>query len=147
MTLLYLETIKWPQPLLEARSSHMPFFCTPQPCRRDACYLSPGCHRQYRHICCWSWRERSFVQQEASKNRVREQHSAVDCDTREGNDQTVCQKCFFGRKVTHFANMILSGRYVRLYHTGNGLSNRASCMKELRHQMPLFRLLSSGYCH
>jgi len=70
-----------------------------------ACYLSPGCHRQYRHI-CWSWYESSenevLFKERRSKNRVREQHSAVEGDTTEGNGQTVGQKRFFGQKLPHF---------------------------------------------
>jgi hypothetical protein len=64
--------------------------------RHAACYLSPGCHRQYRHI-CWSWYESSenevLFKERRSTTRVREQHST---DTTEGNGQNVWQKCFFG---------------------------------------------------
>jgi hypothetical protein len=53
-------------------------------------------------------------------------------------------------------NIILPGRYVRLYHTADRLSNRASCVKEFviryhhsgyYHQVTVIRLLSNVYCH
>jgi len=145
-------------------------------CHHAACYLSPGCHRQYRHI-CWSWYECSEKQvlfkERRSKNRVGQQHSAVEGDTTEGNGQTVWQKCFFWTETSKFSsllNMILSGRYVRLYYTSNRLSNRAFCVKEFvirchysgycqqvtvsrllslvhSQQFTVIRLLSTGYCH
>lgn len=75
-------------------------------CHHAACYLSPGCHRQYRRHICWSRYECSqnevWFKERLSKNRVREERSAVEGDTAEGADQTVRQKCFFGRKLPHF---------------------------------------------
>jgi hypothetical protein len=121
-------------------------------CHHAACYLSPGCHRQYLHI-CWSWYECSqnevLFKEKRSKNRVGEKHSAVEGDTAEGDDHTVRLKCFFETKTFTFStlpNMILSGGYVRLYHTGNRLSNRPFCVQEFVIQVTVIRLLLSGYC-
>jgi len=121
-------------------------------CHHAACYLSPGCHRQYRHI-CRSWYECSenevLFKEKRSKNRVGEKHRAVEGDATEGNDQTVGQKCFFETKTSKFStipNTISSGRYVRLYHTGNRMSSRPSGVQEFVIQFAVIRLLLSGYC-
>jgi len=56
-------------------------------CHHAACYLSPGCHRQYRHI-CWSRYEESSgnevaFKEKQSKNREGQQHRAAVEDNKE----------------------------------------------------------------
>jgi hypothetical protein len=144
----------------------MSFFCTPQPSRRDAVITPPVIYLRgvIGNIVTYAGRRDTS----AARTKFCSKRSGAKT---EGESNTVQWRVIqekvmirlYGRnvlwtKTSTFSTlpiMILSGRYVRLYHTGNRLSNRPSCVKKFAnrchyavywYQVTVSRILSAGYC-
>jgi hypothetical protein len=135
----------------------MPLFCTPQPTRRDAvitpaCYLSPGCHRQYRHI-CWSSYECSqsevSFREGRSKNRVRERRSAGE-GTGEGDGRNASWRRKHPTFPLFLTLFYLAAKSGFTTPTTNYVTERPewrNLLSDSTIQVTVITLLSSLYCH
>ena len=139
----------------------MPFFCTPQPSRRDAVITPPVIYLPgvIGNIVTYAGRDMSAGRTKFCSTRrgtKTEQESNTvqwrEGDRREGDDQTVWQKCFFGRKLPHFP-LFLTWSYLVVMPdlttpTIDWVTERSAwrnLLSDITIQVTVIRLLSLGY--